>query len=159
MIEEKQEQSNIPPDESQEDSGGTPLTQITMNIMDKLRSILPYLDANLAIATIVLENEQMLPADYNLILSRNRDANLAVSAVDFDSATLTLQSIARFPDFEKKLTDIAAWCIIDLRDHITMDLKDEEQKTALNLMQELTELLQYAGYTKIHPMFKIPYKG
>lgn len=126
--------------------------------MDRLKNILPYLDANLEIATIILNQNKMLAADYNLILQRNRDANLAVSAIDFDSGSLADTSLAKIANYEKRLTDIAAWCIIDLRDHITMDLKGEEQSKASNLMQELIEILQYAGYTKIHPMFKIPFK-
>lgn len=161
MAELKTGNINQPQDNQQEeqvDFPGVPLSQITLNILDKLTSIIPYLDTNLGIATVLLNNEQMLEQDYNLILMRNRDANLAVSSIDFDNATLSNPNLAIIPNFEKRLTDIAAWCIIDLRDHITMDLKGEEQNKASNLMQELTELLQFAGYTKIHPMFKIPFK-
>ena len=157
--------SNVPPEETEQvEAGGAPLSQIALNIMDKLGKAIPLLDDNLAIATIIVNNQhnpeyqRMTPNQYNEILQRNRDANLAISSIDFDEGTLTDKGIAKFPNYEQRLTDIAAWCIIDLREHVTMDLKNEEQKEALNMMQELLELLQYAGYTKIHPMFKIPMK-
>ena len=146
----------------QTEQTGVPLSQITLNIIDKLGKALQYLDDKLAIDTILVNNQdnpnfqRMTPNQYNEVLQRNRDANLAVSAIDFEEACLTDKNIAKFPNYEQRLTDIAAWCIIDLREHITMDLKDDEQKEALNLMQELAELLQFAGYTKIHPMHKIP---
>ena len=137
-----------------------PLSPQTLLVMDKLRQILPYLDDNLAVSTELLEKGGVITKDvYDLIALRHTDANIAISSIDFDSGTIDMAGFANIPDYEKKLTDIASWCIIDFRDRITMDLKGDDMTQGLNLLNELLEALRDVGYTKKLPMYNIPMKG
>jgi hypothetical protein len=144
--------------EEEQETNSFPISQIAINVMAILNKMLPYLEDNLGVATAVYNAGKMSEIDYGYILARNRDANIAVSSIDFDKKVLVDSSISKLPNYEDRLLGISAWCIIDLRDHITLDLKGDAQKEALALMGELVELLKYAGYTKNHPMYKIPMK-
>lgn len=155
----------ISPDkEDEQRPDGLQLSELTFNIMNKLKEALPYLEDNLQIVTSLLEmqgltqEQQLTQEQYDLIMARNRDANLAIASIDFDYGILTDANLCNVPNIEERLAIIACWSIIDLRDHVKQDLKGDEQEAALNIMQELIDLLKMAGYVKINPMYQIPYK-
>ncbi len=158
LTEENKEIINPDAEEIEPAPEGLTLSKVTLDVMSCLSECIEYLDVNLAISTAMRDNGSMTIEEYSMILQRNRDANLAVSSIDFEYGVLTDTALSGLPNAEDRLNTIASWCVIDLRDHMSKDLKDDAQKQALDKIQKLIELLKLAGFTKINRMYKIPSK-
>lgn len=141
-------------DEAREE--GRKLSELTLKVMDTLRSILPYLDTNLELANLIYSSGAINGNAWELIKDRHKGANIAVSSIDFEHGEINDPNLSKFDDCEKRLCSSACWVIIDIRDVIGDGLTGADKDDATAKMNQLITLLRSAGYTATDRNWNIP---
>ncbi len=135
---------------------GRKISDLTLKVMQMLKELLPFLDANLSFANAIYAARAMDANQWGLIRERHKGANIAVSSVDFEHGEINDPNMVHLEDCEKRLCDSACWSILDLRDVIIDGLTEDEKKIATKKMTELVNLLIKAGYTEVNRVWNIP---